>query len=229
QAALDLWAGEPLAEHAQAPWAREYRSRLGRAYGQALEEAAAAALGIGDPEAALPLAELAAGRDPLRESGQLLYVKALAAAGDVAAALAALEAFRQRFADELGIDLSPEAASLKARLLRRDPPAPAAPRRPGGVARRLAAFEELAFVGREQEMAAVSAALGSPDGSTVVVSGVAGVGKSRLLTEVAVTSGLPVIAARAFSPERDDAWALARSLLGEALALDCEAARALPK
>src|SRR5439155_26359 len=59
--------------------------------------------------------------------------------------------------------------------------------------------------------------------------GVAGVGKSRLLAEVAERSELPVIAARAFLPERDDAWALARSLLREALALDCEVPRGLPE
>jgi len=71
-------------------------------------------------------------------------------------------------------------------------------------------------------------ALSRASPSTVVLSGVAGVGKSRLLSEVANRSVVPVIAARAFLPERDDAWALARSLLREALALDCEAARALP-
>src|SRR5439155_6166891 len=120
QAALDLWAGEPLAEHAHEAWAAPYRSRLRRAYGQALESGAAAALALGDPEAALSLAELAVGRDSLRESAQLLYVQALAAGGDVAGALATLEAFRRRFADELGIDLSAEAASLQVRLLRRE-------------------------------------------------------------------------------------------------------------
>src|SRR5229473_1858840 len=123
QTALELWAGEPLAEHAHEAWAGPYRSRLLRAYGQGLESGAAAALALGDPAAALCLAELAVGADPLREPAQLLYVQALAATGDVAAALGALEAFRRRFADELGIDLSEEAAALQARLLRREPPA----------------------------------------------------------------------------------------------------------
>src|SRR5439155_53846 len=100
--------------------------------------------------------------------------------------------------------------------------------RPGSGARRLAPFEQLAFVGRETELQAVHSALSRPAPGTVVVSGVAGVGKSRLLAEVAAHSSVPVIAARAFSPEKDDAWALARSLLREALALDCEAPRALP-
>src|SRR5205807_8727183 len=42
-------------------------------------------------------------------------------------------------------------------------------------------------------------------------------------------SSVPVIAARAFGAGGDDAWALARSLLREALALDCEAPRSLPQ
>ncbi len=229
QAALEAWAGEPLAEHAHEAWAAPYRSRLRRAYGQGLESGAAAALAVGDPEAALSLAELAVGRDPLRESAQLLYVQALAASGDVASALAALEAFRRRFADELGIDLSEEAAALQARLLRREPPATVAATRASSVARCLAPFGELAFVGRQAELSAVISALSRPAPATVVVSGVAGVGKSRLLAEVAAASPVPVIAARAFAPERDDAWALTRSLLREALALDCEAPRALPE
>jgi DNA-binding SARP family transcriptional activator/predicted negative regulator of RcsB-dependent stress response len=227
QAALDLWAGEPLAENARAGWAQEYRNRLGRAHGQALEAAGAAALALRHIEAALSMAELAVARDPLKESGQLLLVHALAAAGDVAGALASLDAFRRRFAEELGIDLSPEAAALQARLLRREPLGPVIARRPS-VARGLAVFEELPFVGREQELATILFALSHASPSTVVVSGIAGVGKSRLLSEVATRSVVPVIAARAFLPERDDAWALARSLLREALAMDYQAAGALP-
>src|SRR2546423_338278 len=105
------------------------------------KEAGGAARGIRVPEAQT-LAELAVARAPLRESGQLLLVQSLAAAGDVAGALASLDAFRRRFADELGIDLSPEAAALQARLLRREPLGPVIRRRPPAVARGLAVFEE---------------------------------------------------------------------------------------
>src|SRR2546426_100208 len=52
QAALELWGGEPLADSAHEGWAREYRSRLGRTYGAALEAAAGAALEAGDPQTA---------------------------------------------------------------------------------------------------------------------------------------------------------------------------------
>ncbi|MGH9004555.1 MAG: AAA family ATPase, partial [Acidimicrobiia bacterium] len=63
----------------------------------------------------------------------------------------------------------------------------------------------------------------------VLVEGSAGAGKSRLLAEVTDRCPLPVIAARAFLPEREEPWGLARSLLREALALDLEAAATLPE
>src|SRR5207245_6862752 len=60
------------------------------------------------------------------------------------------------------------------------------------------------------------------------VTGSSGSGKSRLLAEVAARCQVPVVRGRAFLPERQDAWALARSLLREALTLDSRAARAIP-
>jgi hypothetical protein len=54
------------------------------------------------------------------------------------------------------------------------------------------------------------------------------VGKSRLIAELVRDSPLPVIEARAFRPERAEAWGLARSLLREALAVDAAVADRLP-
>jgi len=62
----------------------------------------------------------------------------------------------------------------------------------------------------------------------VTVAGPAGAGKSRLLAELSRGSALPVIAARAFRPERAEAWGLVRSLLREALAVDAATADTLP-
>jgi len=62
----------------------------------------------------------------------------------------------------------------------------------------------------------------------VLVAGSAGTGKSRLLAEAAAQSDVPVLAVRAFLPERNEPWSLARALLREALALDFEAAGAIP-
>ncbi len=87
-------------------------------------------------------------------------------------------------------------------------------------------FQELEFVGRQRELGAVLDALAGP--GVVLVSGVAGMGKSRLLAEVMARRPGPVIFVRAFLPERDEAWALARSLLREAAGSDPEALAVVP-
>ncbi|WP_327011347.1 AAA family ATPase [Dactylosporangium sp. NBC_01737] len=66
------------------------------------------------------------------------------------------------------------------------------------------------------------------EGGVAAVGGVAGVGKSRLVAEVLRGWASPVIAARAFLPERAEAWGLARSLLREALAVDTRVGASLP-
>ena len=88
------------------------------------------------------------------------------------------------------------------------------------------AFEPLDFVGRQREMEEMLAALAAP--GVVLVSGVAGMGKSRLLAEVMARRSGPVIVTRAFLPERDEPWALARSLLGEVAHRHPDVAAVLP-
>ena len=78
-----------------------------------------ACLGIGGSE--LPSAERAA-RElvdavPLRESGHLLLMRALAASGNVAEALAAYERLRILLRDELGVDPSEAVQDAYIRLL----------------------------------------------------------------------------------------------------------------
>ena len=128
--------------------------------------------------------------------------------------------------EELGVEPSSDASDLETHILRGEQPRLPVRRLSGGPSPR--ALEGLAFVGREDELEiAVEALLGFPS-VTVLVVGAAGVGKSRLLAEVAARLALPVLSVRGFLPERDEPWALARSLLGEALSLDLAAARALP-
>jgi DNA-binding SARP family transcriptional activator len=226
RAAVELWAGEPLAEDVYEKWAQEYRSALARTYLEALEGGAAAALAVGDTVQAVALAEVAATREPLREAAHLLLVHALAACGDTAAALAVFARFRQRLVDELGLDPSPEAFELEGRILRGESLG-SADRRSLFVPLR-STFEELAFVGRDEELEIVLGMVGAPVYGTAVVSGLPGSGKSRLLAEVAARSRVPVVAARAFPGEREEAWALARALLREALSVDPDAAWGIP-
>jgi DNA-binding SARP family transcriptional activator len=218
--ALDGWGGEPLAEDVYADWAAEYRDRLLRARQEALERAADLALELGDAARAVELGAAAAAADPLREAGVLALVRALAASGDPAAALARYADFRRALADELGVDPSPAAQGLHAELLRSG----AAETAPRHVRTRALPFGELPFVGRDAELAELLRALG--DAGIAVLSGASGAGKSRLLARLA--RELPVVAVRAYAAEQDEPWSLARSLLREVLAADAAAAQALP-
>jgi class 3 adenylate cyclase/DNA-binding SARP family transcriptional activator len=223
--ALDHW-GEPLPEDAYEDWAREYRTKLARAHLQALEDGALAALGVRDPARAVAFAEQAVTRESLREPAHLLLARALAASGDQAAALRVLDTLRRRLVEELGVDPSPAARELEHQILRGEHLGPAVGRLVAPAPR--AAFPELAFVGREEELDTVVGAVAGPTPGTALVSGGAGTGKTRLLAEMAAGSQLAVLAVRAFLPEREEPWGLARSLLREAVALDVDAARALP-
>jgi class 3 adenylate cyclase/DNA-binding SARP family transcriptional activator len=224
RAGVDLWA-EPLAEDAYEDWAQEFRGSLGRAYLQALESGAEAALAVRDPGQAIALAERAVGREPLRETAVVLLVRALAASGDQVGALRAIDALRRRLAAEVGLPPSDEVLALETRLQRGELVGEISRRPVVQEARQ--AFEGLAFVGRDDEFQLVSRALREP--GTVLVAGPAGVGKSRLVAEVVGRSELPVMAVRAFLPDRNEPWGLARAVLREALALDLETARAIPE
>lgn len=221
--ALERWHGEPVSEDAYEDWAQEYRRVLFRAQQDALEGGAEAAIAANDPKWAVALAEEAVAQEPVGEPASLLLMRAQVAVGDRAAALETFETYRGRLADELGVDPSEEALSLHTRILRGEPLGPLIRRPPTYVS-----VEELAFVGRDLELAAVLAAAGPPQAAAAIVAGRAGTGKSRLLAEAARRTPVPVIAARAFAPERNDPWALTRSLLRDALVLDTEAAAGLP-
>jgi DNA-binding SARP family transcriptional activator len=223
---LDCWGGEPLPEDAYDDWAQEYRTMLLRSRLDALELGAEAALQAGDPRQAIPFAESAVMLEPLREPAHLLLARALAAAGDAAGALAALDRVRRRLADELGLDPSPEADALQTRILRGERLG-LRTSRPGMAFR--TRFERLPFVGREDQIEGMLERLQGDLPEPVVISGPAGAGKSRLLEEFALRCPRPMLPARAFPAEGNEAWALARSLLREVLALDVDAARAVPE
>ncbi len=223
--AIDRWGGEPLPEDAFEDWARDHRAMLARAYLQALEDGARAALAVGDAGRAVALAEAAAARDPLREAAHALLAEAQVGSGDVVGALRTIDGLRQRLRDETGLQPSAAILGLERRIQRGTP---------GPVEIRLEAerparssFGGLRFVGRKTELAALLGAIGQAPPGVVVVAGPAGAGKSRLLQEAASRSAHPVISVRAFQAERNEPWSLARTLLREALSLDLAAAEVL--
>ncbi|WP_345137965.1 tetratricopeptide repeat protein [Dactylosporangium darangshiense] len=172
----------------------------------AWESAATLAAGLGEPALAVSWATAAATAEPLREAAAAALVRALAAAGDRAAALAHYDRYRRAIADELGLDPSPALADLHRRLL-----GPA----PTGFA--------LRFVGRD---ALVKEALTGLATGVVRIAGRSGTGKSRLLE--AIAAAVPSLFAAARWAERDEPWSLGRTLLRRLLADDPSAADPLP-
>jgi DNA-binding SARP family transcriptional activator len=115
--ALEAWA-EPLPEETYRDWAEPIRRELAALRLEALEGGARAALVLGNVPAATRLAEAAVGEEPLRETANLALVTALARGGEQVAALEAFDRYRVQLRDEMGLDPSPEAYELQARVLR---------------------------------------------------------------------------------------------------------------
>ncbi|MFJ6699195.1 BTAD domain-containing putative transcriptional regulator [Streptomyces sp. NPDC091272] len=172
---LGLWRGPALADLGGAPFARSAADRLETVRLGVREDLAAAELGSAarPADGLVPgLRELAA-LHPLRERLYGLLMRALAAAGRPAEALAVYEDARRALADALGADPSPELAALHLELLR--PARAAVPRTvPAGLT---------SFVGRTRELARLDELLGSA--RLVTLTGPGGSGKTRLAVEAA--------------------------------------------
>ena len=222
--ALDIWGGEPLPEDTYADWAQADRRRLSLAYLEALDGAAAAALESAGAVAAAEAASWAGqalAAEPLRESSVLLLVRALVAAGDQAAALAAFDEYRDRLASETGLEPTPQARYMRQRILARQPEggqpdsSQTRPARPDGSC----PGRRNPFLGREEECAVIADAAAGHGPRVVLLTGPSGIGKSALLAEAARRADVPVLAAQAFAPDQDGAWSLAGRLLGQAATL----------
>ncbi|MEU2787959.1 BTAD domain-containing putative transcriptional regulator [Streptomyces sp. NPDC007100] len=174
--ALALWHGPALADLPGRD-GDPLAVRAERRHGEARRARLAAEVAAG--RAADALAELAAlaTAEPLDEPLQALRIRALAAAGRQAEALQAYEEVRAGLADQLGTDPGAELRALHADLLA-GAPAPEPRAAPGNLRSRLTSF-----VGRRDELAALSRALTS--GRLVTLLGAGGVGKTRLALEAA--------------------------------------------
>ena len=169
---------------------------------RAREAAWRAASGVGDHRRALTAAADAVAADPLDEQAHRVVMRAYHHLGDPGEALASYERLRRLLAEELGADPAPETERIQLAVLRGtavedEAPAPATDRHGAS-----------GLVGRDRELdALVGHWAAAVRGSTtcVLVTGEAGIGKTRLAAELArqaEATGALVLEARCFEAER---------------------------
>jgi predicted ATPase/DNA-binding SARP family transcriptional activator len=172
--ALALWRGPALADAATAAFAQAPIARLTELRLAATGDRIEAELIHG--AALIPELESLVAEHPLHERFTGLLMRALAQAGRIADALAAYARIQKALADELGTDPSAELAALHVDLLRGDlgtPPARQRTNLRSGLT---------SFVGRDEDLARVTAMVG--ESRLVTLTGPGGSGKTRLATEV---------------------------------------------
>ncbi|MBL0888223.1 ATP-binding protein [Myceligenerans indicum] len=192
--ALELWQGRAGDGLAVGPEAVPVFAGLDAEFLDAGTAAAELAVAAGTPERVLAPLQLAASIGPLHEPVQAALVSVLGAAGRQAEALSVFRAVRERLVDELGIDPGAVLERAHERVLRQS----AAPvtvagsaagtgsPREGGAPAPARSGEDL--VGRVADLTVLRDALErTSQGGTelVVVEGEPGVGKTRLMEEVA--------------------------------------------
>ncbi|MEV5807199.1 BREX system ATP-binding domain-containing protein [Streptomyces parvulus] len=191
--ALDLWRGEAFQDVADHDFAVRARSRLDALLQEARELLASVLLRQGDVTRAISAAEVLATSTPLREASWALLMRALYAGGRQTEALHHYERFRSTLAEQ-GLEPSPWLKRLQTGILRHDAavlndatPLRSRPASSGSPGQRRGKYL-FPLVGRGEEMSHLSAVLSRAAaghaGSAVVV-GEPGMGKSRLVQELA--------------------------------------------
>ncbi|MFJ5664953.1 BTAD domain-containing putative transcriptional regulator [Micromonospora chalcea] len=185
--ALALWRGPALTEAADAPYAAAV-ARLAELRLTAQEDRIEAELRTGRPELLVAELEELTAAHPLRERLAELHLRTLAAAGRPAEALTAYERIRQRLADELGVDPSPQLRAAHLELLRGEA-APA--QQPTAVARGNLRAALTTFVGRDEDLRRLTGLLAG--NRLVTLLGPGGAGKTRLASVAAgrLADGVP--------------------------------------
>lgn len=202
RAALDLWDGEPGTGATAPDLVAAVRGRADGVRRDLLRLHAAALLDLGDP-AAVPAAEDLLALAPLDDGAHLLRMRALHAAGRTTEAVAAFAGYRERLRDALGTDPSPEVAAFHVELLQGTAASTPAPTPARGRVHGLRVAPN-ALIGRDADVRAVEAALGTAP--VVTVLGTGGLGKTRLVQEVArrAAERYPTVYVAELAGVRDD-------------------------
>jgi DNA-binding SARP family transcriptional activator len=207
--ALALWAGPAFEEFAGEEWAAGEAARLGELHAAATEDYAEALIAAGRWPDAIAVLSGHIARDPLRDRPRGLMLRALAGSGRLAEALAAYRDYRAMLVGELGTEPSPQVQQIARRvasgwdgtsLQPRATRAPAADRGGGGASAPehqaggtgTAQFPASLLAARQGLVAGRSALLADLYNGwqerrwrTLLVAGEPGIGKTRLLAELA--------------------------------------------
>ncbi len=175
-AALALWRGEALAEFGEIAPLTAYQVGLTQLYEDLRDLWWESRLAAGDHTVAAEAAT-ALVADPIRERTAVVHVRALAAAGRSAEAMRAAGSFRTQLAEETGLDPGPGFAALEQQVASG---ALAPPARP---ARRPLVRPRTPLVGRSRDRDELHRLLSRFP--VVTVAGPGGVGKTRIVLEVA--------------------------------------------
>jgi DNA-binding SARP family transcriptional activator len=216
--AADLYTGE-LLDTSYDEWVFAERDRLRNVYLTLLGALLIECRGQRDFARAGAYAQRILTNDPWREDTLRQLMAIRYESGDRAGALASYHQFERRLREEMNVDLMPESAALRDVILANEPLPVVVPSgagasgRPGGA-------PLLPFVGRAAEMAQLleqwnRAARGR--GNVVTIAGEAGIGKSRLASEFALTAevqGGRVMRGGTSDPESAPYQALAEAFRG---------------
>jgi DNA-binding SARP family transcriptional activator/tetratricopeptide (TPR) repeat protein len=178
--ALELWRGPPLSEFTQERFAGPEVARLEELHLACIEDRIERDLAAGCDSELVAELEALVREHPLRQRMRGKLMLALYRSGREAEALETYRRTRRALVQDLGIEPGRELRELEQQILRHDP---------GLEASREQAQPESgrgAFVGREQELAELSAALEDAvagRGRLILLVGEPGIGKSRLAEE----------------------------------------------
>ena len=175
--ALALWRGRPFGDLGRDGALRTATERLEELRLLALERRIEAELALGGSAEVIDELERLVHANPFRERLWQHLMLALYRAGRQADSLAAYHRARAAL-DELGIEPGDDLRVLEAAILRQEVPAPA-----GADERSPLPLPVSSFVGRDAEIAGIEERL--PRERLLTLTGVGGVGKTRLALEVA--------------------------------------------
>jgi DNA-binding SARP family transcriptional activator/tetratricopeptide (TPR) repeat protein len=198
--ALDLWRGVPLSG-VTGDWVQRVRAGWQQQRLEAVTSWSQVELRLGNPGAVIDLLVDVTTEHPLVEPLAAALMRALYASGRSAEALDRYATIRQRLAEELGVDASPDLQRLHQAILRGEPdpwpgatprivpsprePAQVAPAPPPATVPAQLPLDVYGFTGRSGELgqldAILAAARDQPTAMAIsVLSGMAGVGKTAL-------------------------------------------------